>query len=208
MDRHPIASIVNLDITITTLGAGVTGETPTCVVQRLTDNFYYDATQPTGARFAAGYFANAMIEVDNVNLAGLYRFQFDHSEDSTGSELFFVRFINTGANALIQDQIIAFGHMRSAVAPSLCNLFGTVLDINGDADEGKAIRLSIIPNTILATGDKAGMSTDRINTVTDENGQFSVDIIRGLTVRLQISSIGYDRKIVIPDAASANFADL
>ena len=208
MDRHPIGSTVNLDLTVQAGGTGVTGETPTCIVQRLTDGFYHDSTQLTGAQFASAFFANAMSEVDDVNFPGLYRFQFNHLEDLTGSGMFFVRFVNTGANALLLDQTIAFGALQSAVAPQLCNLYGTVLDINSNPDLNKPVRLSIIPNTILTTIGQPGMSVDRIDTFTDANGQFSIDVIRSLTVRLQIPSMGYDRKIVIPNAASANFADL
>lgn len=208
MDRYPIGSTVNLDLTITASGAGVTAETPTCIVQRLSDGYYHDATQLTGAQFAAGFYENAMTEVDSANLPGLYRFSFVHAEDSTASELFFVRFVNLGGNALTQDSTVAFGPLRTATALSLCNLYGSIVDINGDPDGQKPVRLSILPNTILTTGAKSGISVDRVDTFTDENGDFSVDLIRGLTVRLQMPSIGYDRKIVIPDASSVNFADL
>lgn len=208
MDRYPIAETINLDLTITSAGAGVTGETPTVVIQRLTDDYYYDDGEPTGARFLAAYATNAMVEVDSTNLPGLYRYQFPHSEDSTASELFFVRFINTGGNALVQDQTIAFGNFHSAVSPQLCNLYGTVLDINSQPDVNRPVRVSILPNTILATGTKPGMSVDKLDTFTDVNGEFSIDLVRGLVIRLQIPSMGYDRKITIPDQASANFADL
>jgi hypothetical protein len=208
MDRYPIASTVNLDFTVSAAGAGATGETPGIAIQRLTDSFYYDDGLPSGSRFVASFNNSTMTEVDSVNLPGLYRYQFPHSEDTTGSELFLVQLLNSGPNAKIEYRTIAFGALRSAEAPSLCNLFGTVLDINSNPDVNKPVRLSIVPNTILTTGNKPGMSVDRIDTFTDENGQFSVDIIRSLTVRLQIPSIGYDRKIDIPDAASANFADL
>lgn len=208
MDRYPIGETVNLDLTITSSGAGVTGETPTVVIQRLTDDYYYDDGEPTGSRFLAAYATNSMAEVDATNLPGLYRYQFPHTEDGTSSELFFIRFINTGGNALVEDQTIAFGPFRSAVSPDLCDLYGTVLDINSDPDENKPVRLSILPNTILTTGAKPGVSVDKLDTFTDVNGQFSINLIRGLVVRLQIPSIGYDRKITIPDQASANFADL
>jgi hypothetical protein len=208
MDRFPIGSTVNLDFTIISAGAGVTGETPSIAVQRVTDGFWHDSLQPTGSQFAASFNTDAMVEVDAANLPGLYRFALDHSEDLTASELFFVRLINTGANAQVEDKTIAFGPFRSAAALSTCNLFGTLLDIDGQADFNKPVRLSILPNTVLTTGAKEGISVDRIDTFTDNTGQFGVDLIRGLVVRLQIPSIGYDRKITIPNAASANFADL
>lgn len=208
MDRYPVSETVNLDLTITASGAGVTGETPTVVIQRLSDGLYYDDDLASGSRFAAAYDTNNMTEVDATNLAGLYRYQFPHTEDTTASELFFVRFINTGGNALVQDQTVAFGPLRTATALSLCSLYGSVLDIDGNPDFNKPVRVSILPNTIITTGAKPGVSVDKLDTFTDVNGSFSIDLIRGLVVRLQIPSVGYDRKITIPDQASANFADL
>jgi len=208
MDRFPIAATVNLDFTVSSAGAGVTGETPSIAIQRLTDDFFYDDGLPTGTRFVASFNTSTMSEVDLTNLPGLYRYQFPHTEDTTGSELFLIKLVNTGPNPQIEYRTVAFGPLRTAEDLSLCNLFGTVLDINGKADEGKQVRVSIIPNTILATGAKPGMSVDRIDTVTDVNGGFAIDLVRTLTVRLQIPSLGYNRKIVIPDASSVNFADL
>ena len=208
MDRFPIAATVNLDLTIESAGVGATGETPSAVIQRVSDGYYYDDSQPTGSRFAAAYAANLMTEIDSVNLPGLYRYQFPHNEDATASEFFFVRLLNTGGNARIQDSTIAFGPLRTATALDLCSLYGTVLDINSQPDLNKQVRVSIVPNTILTTGAKPGISVDRVDMYTDENGEFAINLIRGLTVRLQIPSMGYDRKIEIPDASSANFADL
>lgn len=208
MDRYPISETVNLDLTIEASGVGQTGETPTIIVQRLSDSYYYDDTQVSGSRFLSAYHANSMSEVDSVNLPGLYRYQFDHSEDLTSSELFLVRYINTGANARLVDETIAFGLMRTAASLDLCNLYGTVLDLNGQPEKNKIVYLTILPNTILTTGAKPGITVDRIEIYTDEAGLFSVDIVRGLVVRLQIPSLGHDVKITIPDQSSANFADL
>lgn len=208
MDRYPISETVNLDLTIEASGVGQTGETPTVVIQRLSDSLYYDDQLASGSRFAAAYTDNAMSEVDATNLAGLYRYQFPHTEDATASELFLIRYINTGGNAKLLDETIAFGPLRTADTLDLCNLYGTVLDLNGAADANKPVYVTIIPNTILTTGSKPGISVDRLETFTDINGGFSIDILRSLVVRLQIPSMGYDAKITIPDQASANFADL
>lgn len=208
MNRYPIAETINLDLTITSAGTGSTGETPTIVIQRLSDGYYYDDTQVTGSRFLAAFHANNMVEVDSVNLAGLYRYSFSHSEDDTSSELFFIRYINAGVNALVQDETIAFGPLHTAADLGLCNLYGRVVDVDGNPDFNKPVRVSILPNTILTIGVKPGVSVDKLDTFTDVNGDFSIDLIRGLVVRLQIPSMGYDRKITIPDQSSANFADL
>lgn len=208
MDRYPIAETINLDLTIEASGVGQTGETPTIVIQRLSDSLYYDDQLASGSRFAAAYTDNAMSEVDATNLAGLYRYQFPHAEDTTGSELFLVRYINTGGNAKLVDETIAFGPLRTAATLELCNLYGTVLALDGSADVNKPVYVTIIPNTILTTGSKPGVSVQRIEMYTDSNGGFSLDILRSLVVRLQIPSMGYDAKVTIPDQASANFADL
>ncbi len=187
---------------------GQTGETPTIVIQRLSDSYDYDDQLASGSRFAAAYADNSMSEVDATNLAGLYRYQVPHDEDTTGSELFLVRYINSGGNARLIDETIAFGQLRTAATLDQCNLYGKVLDLNGSADANKPVYVTIIPNTILTTGSKPGISVDRVETFTDINGGFSIYVLRNLVVRLQIPSMGYDAKITIPDQASANFADL
>lgn len=208
MDRHPISETVNLDLTIEASGVGQTGETPTIVIQRLSDSLYYDDQLASGSRFAAAYADNSMSEVDDTNLPGLYRYQFPHTEDVTGSELFLVRYINSGGNAKLVDETIAFGPLRTAATLDLCSLFGTVLALDGSAAANEPVYVTIIPNTILTTGSKPGISVQRIEMSTDADGGFSIDVLRNLEVRLQIPIMGYDAKITIPDQASANFADL
>jgi hypothetical protein len=187
---------------------GQTGETPTIVIQRLSDGLYYDDQLVSGSRFAAAYADNAMSEVSATNFPGAYRYQFPHSEDTTGSELFFLRYINTGVNARLVYEEIAFGPLRTAASLERCNLYGTVLALDGSSIANEVVYVTIIPNTILTSGSKPGISVQRIEMYTDANGGFSVDILRNLVVRLQIPSMGYDAKITIPDQESANFADL
>lgn len=209
MDRYPIGATARLDLTVTSSGVGVSGETPSIIIQRLSDNYYFDDTiaAPT-SKFADAFHSNDMSEVDAVNLPGLYRYSIAHTEDETASEFFFVRKVNAGAAAVTEDSIIAFGQMASAISHETCNLYGTILDINNAGDVNKLVRVSILPNTIMTTGNKEGISVDRIDTYTDTDGAFSITLIRELVIRLQIPSIGYDRKVTIPDASSANFADL
>lgn len=187
---------------------GQTGETPTVAIQRLSDGLYYDDQLASGSRFAAAYATNSMSEVDSVNLPGAYRYQFPHSEDATGSELFFIQYANTGANAMIAYDEIAFGPLRTAASLEQCSLYGTVLALDGSAVANEPIYVTIIPNTILESGYKPGISVQRIEMYTDSNGGFSLDVLRNLVVRLQIPTMGYDSKITIPNQASANFADL
>jgi hypothetical protein len=82
------------------------------------------------------------------------------------------------------------------------------LALDGSFDVNKPVYVTIIPNTILTTGTKPGISVQRIEMFTSSDGEFSIDVLRNLVVRLQIPSMGYDAKITIPDQASANFADL
>lgn len=208
MDRYPIASVANLDLTIESSGVGVAGEAPVAIIQRQSDGYYYDGTQASGSQFASTLATNAMVEVDSANLPGLYQIQFPHSEDLTSSELFLVRYQNGGAAPLLVDETIGFGPFRSAEAPEMCTLYGTVLDISGAPGANRQVRIAVLPNTILSSGDKPGVLVGNVDVYTDTSGMFSVNLVRSLIARLQIVSIGYDRKIVVPDAASANFADL
>jgi len=208
MDRYPIASMANLYMRIVEAGVGVTGQAPTITIRRVSDSAFYDDSLASGSRFTATPATGTMAELDSVNLPGLYGYEFDHSEDTTGSELFEVLTTNPGATPRSEFTPIAFGPMRTASSLDECLLYGSAIKADGQPAVNDTVRLSIIPNTLLTTGSKPGVTTDRVDTFTDKNGAFSMSIVRGLTARLQIPSLGYDRKIVIPDAPSANFADL
>jgi len=208
MDRYPIASVINLYMSIVEAGNGVTGQTPSIAIRRVSDNAFYDDSLASGSRFTASPTTNTMAELDSVNSQGLYGYDFDHSEDTTCSEMFDVKMTNPGATPRLEYLQIAFGRMMTASSPDKCLLHGVVIKPNGKPAVNDTVRLSIVPNTILPTGVKPAVTVDRVDTFTDKNGEFSMDIIRGLIVRLQIPSVGYDKKIVIPDSTSANFADL
>ncbi len=208
MDRYPIASTARLYLSFVEAGVGVTGQTPTIAIRRVSDSLFYNDSLASGSRFASPAALNAMTELDSTNFPGLYVYDFDHSEDATGSEMFEIQMSNVAPHLLLEYSRIAFGPMRTAEAPKECLLYGSAIKADGKPAVNDTVRMSIIPNTILSSGAKPGITTDRIDTFTDKNGAFSIGLIRGLTVRLQIPAIGYDRKIVIPDAPSANFADL
>lgn len=208
MNRYPVGSTATFFMSIVEAGVGVPGEAPTCTIRRVSDGFFYDDSLASGSRFAVTTHANTMTEVDLTNFPGLYRYDFNHTEDTTGSESFLVAMSNVGVHPAISFEDAKFGDMKSAMLPSLCNVYGTLLDLNSEPVKNAQIRATIIPNTILSTPSKPAIGVIKLEDHTANDGSFSLDIIRGLTVRLQIPYVGYDRKIVVPDMASANFADL
>ena len=208
MIRYALGSTASLYFTLDSSGVGATGQTPTANIQRLSDSKYYDDSLASGSRFAAAVKANSMTEVDATNWPGLYKYDFPHTEDTSGTEFFLVRFKNSGTPVKLDHVHFAFGPIRTPIVASLCNLFGTVVDVSKNAVNNALVRVSILPNNFLGTAAKEGVAAGIVETRTNATGAFSIDIFQGLVVRLEIPVIGYDKKITIPSSSSANFANL
>lgn len=208
MIRHALGSTAIIYWTLDSAGVGATGQSPTVTLQRVTDSKYYDDSLASGSRFAVAVKTNAMTEVDATNFPGLYKYVFPHTEDATGSEFFLVRFKNAGTPVKLAHEELGFGKLRSASVASLCNLYGTVVDVSKNSVHNALVRVSILPNNFLSTAAKEGVATGALDVRTDASGEFGIDLLQGLVVRLEIPAIGYDKKITIPASASVNFATL
>lgn len=88
--------------------------------------------------------------------------------------------------------------------PSLqvCKLTDFVVNAQGQGLENVTVAARILSSPLVVTG--AAVSTDPIVAVTDENGYFSLDIIRNAVIDVIIPVISYRRTVTVPDASSAS----
>lgn len=96
--------------------------------------------------------------------------------------------------------------LNAFVQPNKCIVSGNVLDIGGQPGIGQNIRFS--PVGVPATSGQSLLTSDKLNTVPDAMGNFSVSLIRGQTVVVELERTGIRNQIVVPDQETALLLDL
>lgn len=87
-----------------------------------------------------------------------------------------------------------------------CIITGNLVDLTGDATQGQQIvfRVSQLPAKISSSL----LSSNRIVTTPDAQGNFSVAIVQGATVLVEIQQAGVFIEIEVPEQPSAQLIDL
>lgn len=93
-------------------------------------------------------------------------------------------------------------------APDLCVFYGVILAPTGTPIEDTDIVLRSTKRGIDAILDDNGISVQEVTDATDEFGAFSINLIRGATVRCTIPAIELDVSFVVPDQASYGLHEL
>jgi hypothetical protein len=94
----------------------------------------------------------------------------------------------------------------SLVPPNLCTISGNVVDLGGVPAAGTRIvfRIAGVPKR---TGDSLVVS-DRITTYPGAEGSFSVNMVRGAVVLVEIDPAGIKNQFTVPDLPTASLLDL
>jgi hypothetical protein len=74
----PIGAVYPLQLLISQYGIGITGQTPTVILQRVSDHYYW-----TGDDFSSLFHAVVLPEVDSAQQPGLYSLDFQQAVDNT-----------------------------------------------------------------------------------------------------------------------------
>lgn len=96
-----------LIFTITSAGSGVAAQTPTIVIQKQSNGYFFN-----GAGYTPTYIALNMTEESSTNFPGRYFYSFNQALDNNiinASETYSIRYKNTGAYALVVDEELNFG---------------------------------------------------------------------------------------------------
>lgn len=203
--RHSRGSVARLFLNIISSGAGVVGEAPTAAIQRKLDSKWFQVSDGT---WVSTKVENAMTQTDSVNLPGVYHFDFDQSLDIlTGSTEYLVKKQTISGTLTLEYEDVAFGPMAGVAALELCSVQGTIFTPQGASGLNSLVRATLIPVFKDSLG--RTVESDRVvSAYTNDLGDFDLPLIRGGTFRLEIPSVGYDRKVVIPDQSSVIFSDL
>jgi len=88
---------------------------------------------------------------------------------------------------------------------------GTICKADGTPVQGAQIKVRIESTEQDMGGQvagSAGITSDQIEAFTEEDGTFSIDLVAGATVELDIPDINLRKKIKVPDSGSADFTTL
>jgi len=204
VERYSRGSTARLFLEILASGIGQTNESPTVAIQRQSDGQWLDIAT---SAFVPTIQEAALTELDQATLPGLYYFDFDHTVDLTASEGFVVRFKNLGANALIDHSHVLFGQLTDSVNPEMCSITGTLFTATGLRAANSLVRATVVPVKTDDLG-RGYQNSDIISTYSDVQGEFTLSLVRGLNILLDIVDIGYSRKVCVPDSATALFTTL
>jgi hypothetical protein len=203
--RHSRGATVRLYLDIVTAGAGVISQTPTIAIQRAADGYWFQVSDGT---WQSTIVQNDMTQLDSVNLPGRYYFDFDQTlDDEEDSWVYIVRKTNAGASARTEYEDLVFGPLPAAAAPQLCSVQGSVFTPQGEPVRNVLVQATLVPTFVDAQA--RTVQSDRVvATYTNDQGDFDLPLVRGGIFRLQVSAVGYDRKVTVPDQASVSFTSL
>lgn len=94
---------------------------------------------------------------------------------------------------------------------NICQVTGTILNIDNSPNIGAQVRATI-KSTQQDQGGQvaggAGVSSDSVTAITGDDGTFTIDLIQGATVELEIPDINLRKEVLIPAETSVDFVTL
>jgi hypothetical protein len=92
-----------------------------------------------------------------------------------------------------------------------CVVSGEILNLDGTPNTDVHIK-AWVDSTCMDQGGQlvgdVGVTSKQIDAFTEDDGTFSITLIRGAKVRIEIEAISLRKDILVPDAATALFSDL
>ena len=119
--------IDKLVFTITAGGQGVAAQSPTVIIQKQSNDYFFN-----GTGFTPTYTAIPMTEVDATNFPGKYSYDFNQALDTSitnGKETYTIRYLNTGTYALTVDEEITYEAIKFNTASATVSQGG--VDFSG-----------------------------------------------------------------------------
>lgn len=202
--QHSLGSTARIYFDLIASGVGATAQTPTLALQRKSDGMWFKASDNT---WQVGIENNPMTELDAIDMAGRYYFDFDQTKDIlSGSKSYVAKKVNSGAPVALEYEDVSFGPLAATASPLLCSVQGTLLDSAGEPMPGSVVTAHLQP--VLTDGPGRAFGATMSTTYTDAQGDFDLALVRGGIYRLRILVAGYDRKVLIPQQSSVLFTDL
>lgn len=96
------------------------------------------------------------------------------------------------------------------MAGAVCQVTGVICGVDGSAKEGAQVRATVketIDNGGQVVG-SSGVTSETISAITQTDGTFSIQLLQGATVLLEIPDINLRKEVVIPAETSVDFTTL
>ena len=94
---------------------------------------------------------------------------------------------------------------------AICNVTGVICGVDGSAKEGLQVRATIKSTQIDQGGQVAGgagVTSEVVSAITQTDGTFSIALVQGASVVIEIPDINLRKEILVPLVATADFATL
>lgn len=133
--------------------------------------------------------------------SGVYTIAFTAAElDTPGS--FVLKVTGASISQFVEVIDITDTNDTDALDISTCDITGHVYDVAGQPVEGAAVVARILgfPTTVDS---QAALSDTTVTVRTDENGAFTLTLVREAYVDIAIAKASYRRQLTVPDSASA-----
>lgn len=204
-DRYSLGSTARIYLDIVSSGAGVISQTPSAYIQRASDSRWLGLD----GEWYASPVEHPMTQLQATFQPGRYYVDFDQSQDASSGAAprYIVKLENTGTPPALEYKDLVFGKEPMAKALELCSVQGTIASAQGEAVHNALIRATVQPIYRDALG-RTVQVDEVVKAYSDTNGDFDIPLVRGTTVKLEIDAVGYDRKFLVPDQATAIFTEL
>jgi hypothetical protein len=96
-------------------------------------------------------------------------------------------------------------------AGPVCQVTGTICGIDGSAKAGAQVRATVLLTQADQGGQVAGgagVTSETVSAITADDGTFTIQLLQGATVELEIPDINLRKDVVIPASSTADFVDL
>lgn len=94
---------------------------------------------------------------------------------------------------------------------AVCNVTGTICGADGSAKEGAQVRATI-KSTQQDQGGQvaggAGVTSEIVSAITQPDGTFSLQLLQGAIVDLEIPDINLKKEVTIPTETTVDFSTL
>jgi hypothetical protein len=189
---HAWESVIDLSLA----GVSVPGVLPSQLIVK------YRRTGDTSLQAKTMSSAN-WVEVGGT--VGLYILKWSSAEmGMVGS--FWYQVSGATFNPHIEKMDVLPAQVGAIISPTLCVITGNLSDISAVPDQSGAIKFRLVKTP--ATFQGALASGRVIQTLADSYGTFSVSLVRGAVVIVEIESAGLKQQFTVPDQGSANLIDL
>lgn len=158
-------------------------------------------------RKKGGAFQNKTLTPDNFKEleAGFYAVTFEGEEvDTLGP--FTYRINGAGIDQFVEIFDVDPIYLGALVPPGICLVTGNIIDLGGDPVWNAPVSFRIVG--LPAVVGSSMVAGTFLRTITDSNGNFHVDLIRGATVVVEIEKTAIKYQFEVPDQETANLVDL